>query len=242
MPFFILAGVTAATGLAGAAISSSGAQSAANTQSAAAQQAEQRLQQNYQNTVASETPYQAAGLQGLNQLTNLLGPGGYLSTPANYQQYQQSPGYQFQLQQGEQALLDQQSALGGVAGGNTLKALTNYGQGAAATDYQQFVNNTMAQQNQLYGELGGLVNTGQGATTTVANAGQGTATQQANLITGAGSAQSAAQVAGANAFGSALTGGANSLSQNYLLSQLLNNGAGASGSNLAAGGYGGLYG
>lgn len=55
--------------------------------------------------------------------------------------YTQSPGYQFQVQQGQDSVLNNASRLGGVNSGNTLKALTQFGQGAANQDFQQAYNN-----------------------------------------------------------------------------------------------------
>ena len=147
---------------------------------------------------------------------------GSLIAPFNPANLSQTPGYQFQLQQGEQAVADQATATGGVGGGNTLKALTNYGQNLASTTYQQQFNDYMAQQQQQLGALQTAAGSGQNAAAGLAAAGQNNASNVGNLLTSGAAATAAGQVGAANA----ITGGINNLSSNFLLSQLLNNGGG----------------
>lgn len=71
--------------------------------------------------------------------------------------YQSSPGYQWQLQQGIDAIQNSASAQGGVVSGNTLKALQTYGTGLANQNYQQWINNLLS-----LAQLGGNAATGQG--------------------------------------------------------------------------------
>lgn len=56
-------------------------------------------------------------------------------------QYHESPGYKFELGQGEQAIRDAASASGGAVSGNMLKQLQGYGTGLANQDYQQAYQN-----------------------------------------------------------------------------------------------------
>jgi hypothetical protein len=64
-------------------------------------------------------------------------------------QYQQSPGYQFELQQGLGAIQNAAVPGQGSISGNTLKALQTYGTGLANQDFQQAYNNyTQNYQNQ----------------------------------------------------------------------------------------------
>jgi hypothetical protein len=156
---------------------------------------------------------------------------GSLIAPFNPANLSQTPGYQFQLQQGEQAVTDQATATGGVGGGNTLKALMNYGQELASTTYQQQFNDYLAQQQQQLGALQTAAGSGQNAAAGLASAGQTSANNVGNLLTSGAAATAGGQVGAANA----ITGGINNLSSNYLLSQLLNNGGGS-----AAGGASGL--
>lgn len=269
MPFAWAAGIAAAGTIAGAEISSSAANSAASKEAKAAKQAsatELTAQQQadatqlamFNQTEANEAPYLAAGTNALTSLQSGVGtPGapGVLSAPYSVPyapNYQQSPGYQFQVQQGENAVLNSASATGGVNGGNTLKALTSFGQGLANTDYNQYLNNYNSQywnqynaytnqQNQQFGQLQTLAGAGQNAAAnlggygtsvanSIANTGVNTAQSIAGNITGAANAGAAATVAGANATSSGL----NNLGSNFLLYNALNNGT------LFGGGSGGV--
>ena len=234
MPFFIISGIASAVaGVAGAAISSSGAQSAAKTQAQASQHATDVQQAEFQQIQGLEQPFVQAGTTTLAQLLSGIGAGGgnnsgtgALNAPFTAADYQQSPGYNFQFQQGEQAILDAQSATGGVNSGNTLKELTSYGQGVANQDYWQAYQAYVNAQNQKFSQLDTVVASGQNAVADLSAAGQNTANNVSNNIIGSGNAQAASQVAGANAASSAVTGGLSSLSNSYLLSQLLGGGGG----------------
>lgn len=78
------------------------------------------------------------------------------SIPANYTPgaldvslgaYQQSPGYAFQLQQGENALDHTASSMGGVMSGARVKAALGFSQGLANADYTDWRNYTTGQYN-----------------------------------------------------------------------------------------------
>lgn len=224
MPFFALAADTIGSAVVGGIASNV----ATNAQSHAAETAQGIQEANLASVTQQEQPFITAGTNALAALQSGLGIGGSnatgvgsLNAPFTAAQYQQSPGYQFQLQQGEQALLDQRSAIGGVSGGNTLKALTQYGQGLANTDYQQAYNNYVAQQQQQYNMLSGLSNQGLSATNALAGVSTGTANNVAGLQTQIGNAQ-AAGVAGTS---NAVTGALNNLSTSYLLANALGGGS-----------------
>lgn len=59
--------------------------------------------------------------------------------------FQQDPGYQFQLQQGLDALTNKSSLAGGM-NSNNMKGLIGYAQGMANTDYQQAFQNYQTEQ------------------------------------------------------------------------------------------------
>jgi hypothetical protein len=64
------------------------------------------------------------------------------------------PGYQFRLQQGQDAIAHAASAAGGRHGGNTLKALVDYNQNFASNEFDKYANRQMglagaADQNEL---------------------------------------------------------------------------------------------
>lgn len=228
MPFFIAAAVGAAGAIGGSLISAGAASDAASQQAASAQQANQLQAQALAQQQANLAPYQQAGLPAITALQQGLGlmPGstgaigqGSLNTPFSQQQFQASPAYQFELQQGLQSAQNAASRTGGL-GGNQLLALQQQGQGLAQMDYQQQLQNYQAQQQQQYNQLMGLTGIGQASAAGVGAAQQQYATQAGQNLMGAANVQGAAGIAGANALTGALSGGASSLSNAYLMQQL----------------------
>jgi hypothetical protein len=237
MPFAWAAGAAALGTIGGALISSNGAQDAANTEANAANNASQVQLQMFNQTQANEQPYLQAGNNSLAALLKGVGVGpgtantgsGPLNAPFTAAQYQQSPGYQFQMNQGLNAINNTASARGGVNSGNTLKSLTQYGTGLANQDYQQAYQNYVAQQNQQFGQLQTLAGSGQNAAANLGALGSQVGSSVGSNIIGAGNASAAGQVATANTIGNSL----NSLGSNYLLYNALNGGGSA-----ASGGIG----
>lgn len=203
--------------IAGAVISSQGAQSAADTQAAAANNASQVQVDEFNQIQQNLNPYMTAGSNALKALQGGLGinadgtynPNAPLIAPFDASKFHASPGYQFQLQQGLGAINNAASARGGVFSGNTLKALNNYAQGAANQDYYNALNAYNQQQQNVYARLASQAGSGQNAAANLGGFGQNTANAISSNLIGAGNAQAAAQVAGSNAFGS----GVNNLAQ-----------------------------
>jgi hypothetical protein len=156
-------------------------------------QGAQALQSNYQQGLAPAQQNQATANQGTQQLLALLGlgPGG---SAGQQQTLENTPGYQFQLQQGAQNVLRNQAATGQLGSGATDIALQNQGQGLANQTYNQAVSNLQpflgygtqaaGQQLQGYGGLGsalGGLYTGQGNAAYGAQTGIGNANANAAL-------------------------------------------------------------
>ncbi len=207
-------------------------------------------------------PFPAAGnpTTNLSSILNsplLAAPTDLLKAPTAAQ-FQQSPGYQFQLQQGEQAIQDSASAAGGI-GGNALKSLMSYGTGLANQDWWNFYTQTQqtnanqynaitGAQNRVAQTLAGLANSGQNAAGNLGAAGTQTAASIGANTIGAGNAvasgaNAAANAIGANAVqqGNVQGGLANNLANNTQLQQLLKNlfssGTSTQGTNAAAPGF-----
>jgi hypothetical protein len=244
----------------GAVISSQGAKSAAATQAAAANNAAQ-VQWNEFNTVqGNEQPYMDLGNASITPLLQAMGygvttgPDGKIQlnginannplqqtfTAPTLQQAQQTPGYQFRLQQGEQAVQNSAAARGGLLSGATLQDLLSYGQGLASSTYQQDYNNALTTFNTNYNSaannvnrLSGLVTEGQNAATNVGNQGLQTAANAGQLTTSGANAAAAGTVASSNAISSGLGSLGNSASTYGLLSQLTNQGTSSYGAGSA---------
>jgi hypothetical protein len=160
----------------------------------------------------------------------------------------QYPGYQFALQQGENAILDNASAMGTTGSSATGTALDQYANNLATTDYQQVYNNALQQYQQNYNifsnnqanqwnrlaataGIGGVAagqldsagnNLGNNAGSTLLGTGQGISQELNN----AGAAEASGYVGQANAYGGGLTSLTNSATLPLYLQMLQQNGAG----------------
>ena len=153
MPAAIPALIIGGAGLAGAAITSSAAGGAAQDAENAAAQNNALEGQIYQNNTKLETPYINAGDTAENALTGFLGLGGNpQATDQAFNDYLNSTGYQFALNQGLDSVAQTKAAQGLLGSGSLVKALDSYGTGLAQQYGQQYV-----------GDLQNLTNTGQGA-------------------------------------------------------------------------------
>lgn len=83
--------------------------------------------------------------QGLGAITP------FSNTQFTGEDLQNDPGYQFQLQQGEQALARSQAARGNLFSGSALKAAQDYGQGLAGTSFDNANNRYANNRNFNYG-------------------------------------------------------------------------------------------
>ena len=142
------------------------------------------------------TNYGATQAQ-LNSAAGSQGSGSLLSNFTNADlNAQMSPSYAFELQQGEQATLAHDAALGISQSGQGMKDATNFAENTASNFYQQAFNNYQSQQQQNINTLSVLA--GNGAVSGANAAG-----------TSAGSAISQSTMAGVNASNNYLTSGAN---------------------------------
>lgn len=126
----------------GAAIGSTliGAASARKASKAQEQSAANQLalqSRVYDETTQRFEPFYQSGLQYQNALDYELLGG---QRPANYQGFQQTPGYQFQLDQGLGAIEGSAATSGLLNSGATLRSLQSYGQGLANQEYNTYLN------------------------------------------------------------------------------------------------------
>jgi hypothetical protein len=164
-------GLAAAGGVGSALIGKSAASKASQQQTQAAQAGIDQEQKQYDTTAKNLAPWMTGGLGSFSQLTQGTQPGGSLVTPFGETYTQPAPfsyaafnapapftaptgvdesndpGYQFRLQQGQQALTRGQAAGGGAFSGGTLQALTRYGQDYASNEYQNVYNRALTGYN-----------------------------------------------------------------------------------------------
>lgn len=113
------------------------------------------------SALAGLKPYEAAGTDALSRQRALMGLDGADAQRAAIEGISGSPEMTGLVQQGENALLQQGAATGGLRGGNM--------QGALAQFRPSMLSNLI---NQQYSKLGGLIDMGQGITMNRAALGQ----------------------------------------------------------------------
>ncbi len=111
-----------------------------------------------------------------------------------YRGFQASPGYQFQLQQGQDSVNALAGARGGLNSGATLQALSTFNQGLANQEYGNYLSRLM-----------GMAGSGQSAAGMQANASTNAASGVSNALGNLGNAQSAGTIG----VGNAISGGIN---------------------------------
>lgn len=130
------------------------------------------------NVTTAEQPYQSVGSTGANALAGYVKNGFTAPTLA---QAQQTPGYQFALQQGSKAIDANAAANGTLMSGTTGTALENYGQNLAQNAYQQTYNNALNAYQTNVGAAQGATNTGLTSTGQLSTANLGIAGNTANI-------------------------------------------------------------
>ncbi|RSV20356.1 hypothetical protein CA236_00105 [Sphingomonas sp. ABOLG] len=123
-------------------------------------------------------PYTRAGTAAIGELSSLAGLGDDASQQAMIDELRASPLYASLYRNGEEALLQNAAATGGLRGGNTQRGLADFGADTLAQVYQQTFNN-----------LSGLAGLGMGAQGTVTQVGGNTVNNVTNLLSEIGGAK-----------------------------------------------------
>jgi hypothetical protein len=252
-------GVTTAVVSAGAGIysankSAKAAKQAASTQAEAQGQAIDEQRRQFDEVQALLKPYIEAGKPDLTQPYIGAGPGalqamqglaglrGAAEQQAAINQIQQGAQFQELARQGEQGILQNAAATGGLRGGNVQAALAQF--------RPALLNQLIESQ---YGKLAGLtqlgstssenlLRLGQASAAGVGAAGQQSAQNIGNLMSAQGAAQAGGIIGAANAQAQglgAVTGGIQQGIGNYMLMQQLNRPSYSSG--IGTGGFAGSY-
>lgn len=202
-------GTTAA--IIGAAAIGAGSQIYAGNQAAKASKKAAAVQaQQYEETKSLLSPYTSAGESALGKYNAGVGLGGKEAQQAFYDDFEHDPGWLAAQEAGLDAVNDRYR-LSGQGGGNVRAALYDYGQRNMLSAYQTRLS-----------QLGGLVDTGRSAASSLAGFGQQSAANQGSLLANAGMLQ-AQGITGA---GNALAGGLGGLAQYNMFQQGMNAGRG----------------
>jgi hypothetical protein len=173
-----IAGSTIVGGLMSSSATKNAANTAANAQVQAAQLGIDQQDKQFQAIQQLLSPFVVAGHNSLFDQQTLLGMHGDTLQQGAIDQLQKSPAFTSQLQLGENRILANASATGGLRGGNTQAALA------------QFAPQLLAQQiDAQYGRLGGITALGQNAAAGVGNAGMQVGNSISSLLMAGGNAQ-----------------------------------------------------
>jgi hypothetical protein len=127
------------------------------------------------------------------------------------------PSMAFRMRYGTQATERLANVGQGAISGNTLRGLTEFGQGFGSTEYGNAFGRAQGERKDIYNILANIAGMGQGAVNTGVTLGQSSAQSQGQLAVGGAQAIGAGQVGAANAYGGAV----GSLGNMYYLNQLI---------------------
>lgn len=193
MPNPVVGMIVGGSSLGSAMVQSHAAGKAARAQGAAAQMGIDEQRRQFDALQELLKPYVQAGTPALQAQQNLIGLGGAGAQQQAIAGIQNSPMFAAMARQGEQGMLQNASATGGLRAGNL--------QGALGQFRPQLLNQLIDQQ---YARLGGLTSIGQNAAVGVGNAGMNTGQNIANLYGQQGAASAGSQLARGQAFGNVL--------------------------------------
>jgi hypothetical protein len=221
----------AGASVADAAISASAAKYGADKQAEAAANSLAFNKQVYGDTLGNEQPYRTVGADAANSLNAGLQDGSLTAAyPGGDFHFdgvnlQNDPAYNFDLQQGQQAVQRSAAAQGGLVSGGALKDLNDYTQGYASNQFQQSYSNALAAYQQSYNQFEGqqankfnrlssAAGLGQNAVTMTAASGQNAAANAANIAQTGAAGQAAGMMGVSNALQGGINGAVNAFAVN----------------------------
>jgi hypothetical protein len=228
-------GGAALGGIASSVISSGASSSAAQTQANAANQAAATQQNMFNQSQADLQPYNQAGQQNLGLANNFYATSAdqlgqaynnafnHIPQPMTEANLVQTPGYQFNLQQGLRGVQNSNAAQGLGVSGAAMQGAAQYATGLADSTYQnQFANQQTiyndylnqanlkgSQLGQIYGQITAPISIGENAAASAGNNAISSGTGIANSQMQGGVAQSAGITGSANALSGGLQTAAN---------------------------------
>lgn len=192
----------------GAIATGVGGRSAARQQERQGRAAVDLTDQAQKFNYADLAPYRNLGAGATDRMAVLLGVGGDRNDPRygeltrrfQMSDYEQDPGYQFRLSEGENAINRNALAKGRYNSGSVLKELQGYNSNLASQEFGNAFDRWRAQNNDIYGRLGDASGRGQRAVE-VGNADRTQATNRiGDIWMGIGNARGAASTSLANSF------------------------------------------
>lgn len=172
------------------AMGSRAASKAADAQERAALASVDLQREQFNTARADAMPWMEVGKSALNQLQTEMGIAPGKSA------FRETPGYQFQVEEGEKGVLNNLAALGMKNSGAALKALTRFRQGLADQTYGNYLN-----------RLSSLAGTGQTQVNSTNTLGANMATNVGQTMQQAGAARASGYMGSANAWQNAISSG-----------------------------------
>lgn len=200
--YVAVAGATLVAGVAGADAQRSAGNKASDAQRLSAQQGIDEQGRQFDAVRELLKPYVGAGNKSLTGQQDLIGQNGTQAQQAAIGAIQNGPQFAAMRQQGENSILANASATGGLRGGNTQAALAQFS--------PQLLSQLIDQQ---YSRLGGLTQLGQNSAVMQGNAGMSTGNAITNLLQQQGAAQAGAALSQGRATAGMWNAGASAVGQ-----------------------------
>jgi hypothetical protein len=217
-------------------MSANASKHAADKQAQAAEDAAHLQNDQWNQTQANLQPYMDLGQSYINPLKDALSNPmltQQFSAPTE-QQAQQTPGYQFTLNQGLKSVQNSAAARGLGVSGAAMKGAASYTTGLADSTYNDVFNRALQTFNTNYSSaannvnrLQSIVGSGQNAAATNGSLGAQAATNMGNDLMSAGNARASGIIGANNAWSGAINNAASSIGSYGLLANNAGGGSGA---------------
>ena len=125
------------------------------------------------------SPTVSNGTGASSQIANMLGLNGNQAQNQGFNNWKNSTGYQFGLNQGVQSIVGNAATQGLLNSGSTAKAVDTYGQNYANTQYQNYLNPLLSLMQggtsaaSVIGNAGNVYNSSSQGTSSQSNGGLG---------------------------------------------------------------------
>ena len=185
-------------------VGSQAAKKAAQTTADATRYAADIQQKQFEQQREDLAPYRQQGYGALSDIERMK---PYLTGQLSQDQIASylDPSMAFRMKYGTQATERLGNVGGGALSGNTMRALQEFGQGLASTEYGNAFNRAQSERSNIYNTLANIAGMGQGAVNTGVAASQATAQNLGQLAVGGAQAQAAGTIGQANAITGPLT-------------------------------------
>jgi len=220
--------ISGGTQLLGGILGGNAQKKAAKTQADAAKAAADAALRQYETTRGDLMPWMRGGQESFDTLLARLksgeigGPYGKEFRAPTAREAEDTPGYQFTLDQGNKAILRGQAASGGAFTGGTMRNLANFNKNLADTTYndtflrklQEFNTNFgvwQGDQNRGFSNLYSMASLGENAAAQAGNFGAGATAQANGYNTDAAAATAAGTVGSMNSYMSGVNGLVNNI-------------------------------